>query len=138
MSYKSIFLILSPLIIFVFYSNCGSRAEPPVYSYIPLSTLPSEELNSNQRERIIYDCADFNYEGSENIDASKGCTLFSMKPIVNNQAVYVDYKDFSEQDLITKISLFFPDFEKAPVIILEGDGVLEEGLNNPGFDIVIR
>ncbi len=138
MSYKSIFLILSPLIIFVFYSNCGSRAEPPVYSYIPLSTLPSEELNNNQRSRIIYDCAEFDYEGNENIDISKGCTFFSMNPIVNSQAVFVDYKDFSEQDLMERISVFFPDFENAPVIILEGDGVLEEGLNNPGFNLVIR
>lgn len=138
MSYKRIFLILSPLIIFVFYSNCGARNEAPAYSYIPLSTLPSGELNENQRNRVIHECDDFNYQGNENVDTSKGCSLFSMHPIVNDQAVYVDYRDFSEQDLIEKLLVFFPDFSKAPVIILKGDGVLEEGLNNPGFDIVLQ
>lgn len=102
-----------------------------------LSQLPAAPLTAEQKEAITHDCSKLGVDNAAISEA--GCALFSFGKSRYQDAIHVNIKNFSGEDLIDRLNVFFEDPSSAPTIIIElNDGVFTGNLNNPGFNIILR
>ncbi len=101
-----------------------------------INEIPNRELTAQEVESITMNCEDYPFSSSA--PTAERCAVFSMRDSDTPDRIETGGNGFSEQDLMDRLEIMFPDFDSAPVIVIEGDGVLEDGLINNGFTIYLN
>ncbi len=113
-------------------SDVGGAGADGIYQ---ISELPNRALTAEEVESITINCDDYPFSSSA--PTEERCAVFSMRSSDTPDRIESGGGGFSEQDLMDRLEIMFPDFDTAPVIVIEGDGVLEDGLVNNGFHIYL-